>query len=74
MVMQDTKTVVSNVHFSSTVFPTEEDMTLWDSLSPEEQRAVVERDLDAAEASGIAAPESMEQMIQRVRANPAHDL
>jgi hypothetical protein len=72
--MQNTKIDVSNVHFSSTVFPTDEDMKLWDSLSPDEQRAVVERDLHAAEASGIAAPESMEQLIQRVRANMAHDL
>jgi hypothetical protein len=62
--MQDTKTDISNVHFSSTVFPTDEDMKLWNSLSPEEQRAVVERDLDAAETSGIAAPESMEQMSE----------
>ena len=72
--MQDTKIDVSNVHFSSTVFPTDEDMKLWDSLSPEEQRAVVERDLDDAEASGTSASEPMEQMIQRVRANRAHDL
>ncbi len=72
--MQDTKTDVSNVHFSSTVFPTDEDMKLWDSLSSEEQRAVIERDLDAAEASGVSAPESMEQMMQRVRVEAAHDL
>ncbi len=72
--MQDTKIDVSNVHFSSTVFPTDEDMKLWNSLSPEEQRAIVKRDLDDAEASGTAVPESMEQMIQRVRANSAHDL
>ena len=72
--MQNTKIDVSKVHFSSTVFPTDEDMKLWDSLSPEEQRAVIERDLDEAEASGVSAPESMEQMIQRVRANRAHDL
>jgi predicted Fe-S protein YdhL (DUF1289 family) len=72
--MQETKTDVSKVHFTSTVFPTEEDMKLWNSMSPEEQRAVIERDLDAAEASGTAAPESMEQMMQRVRAGQAHDL
>jgi hypothetical protein len=72
--MQNTKIDVSNVHFSSTVFPTDDDMKLWDSLGPEEQRAVIRRDLDAAEASGKAAPESMEQMIQRVRANVARDL
>ena len=65
--MRDTKIDVSNVHFSSTIFPTDEDMELWHSLSPEEQRAVIRRELDEGEASGIAAPESMEQVIQRVR-------
>ena len=67
--MSDTKTIdVSHIRFSSTVFPTDEDMRLWDSLSPEEQRAVIERDLDEAERSGIAKPESMDQVIARVRA------
>ena len=72
--MPETKTDISNVRFSSTVFPTDEDMKLWDSLSPEEQHAAIRRDLDEAEASGRAAPESMEAMIQRVRAYRAHDL
>ncbi len=72
--MQETKTDISKVQFTSTVFPTDEDMELWNSLSPEEQRAVIERDLDEAEASGIAVSESMEQMMQRVRAGKAHDL
>jgi hypothetical protein len=72
--MQDTKFDISDIQFSSTVFPTDEDMKLWHSLSPEEQRAVIQRELDEGEASGIAAPESMEQMIQRVRAETAHDL
>ena len=72
--MQETKEDISNVQFSSTVFPTEEDMERWHSLSPEEQCAVILRELDEGEASGIAAPESMEQMIQRVRAETAHDL
>jgi hypothetical protein len=66
--MQDKKIDVSNAHFSSTVFPTDGDMKLWNSLSPEEQRAVVGRDLDAAEASasGAPAPKSMEQIVQRI--------
>ena len=67
--MSETKTVdISHIRFTSTVFPTEEDMRLWDSLSAEERRAVVRRDLDEAEASGIAEPESVEQIIERVRA------
>ena len=72
--MQETKIDVSQIQFSSTFFPTEEDMALWHSLSPEEQRAVIQRDLDEGEASGIAAPESLEAMFQRARAETAHDL
>ena len=67
--MSDAKTVdISHVSFSSTVFPTDEDMKLWDSLSADEQRAVIERDLDQAEASGIAHAVSLEEIIERVRA------
>ena len=67
--MGATKTVdVSHIRFTSTVFPTEADIELWESLSPEEQRAVVARDLDEAEAGGIAKPESIDQVIARVRA------
>ena len=66
--MSETKTIdVSHIRFTSTVFPTEEDMRLWDSLSAEERRAVVRRDLDEAEASGIAEPETIGQVIERVR-------
>lgn len=67
--MAETKTIdVSHIRFTSTVFPTDGDMKLWDSLSAEQQRAVVRRDLDEAEASGVAEPESAEEVMQRVRA------
>ena len=67
--MNETKMIdISHIRFTSTVFPTDEDMKLWDSLSAEERRAVVRRDLDEAEASGIAEPETIEQVIERVRA------
>jgi predicted Fe-S protein YdhL (DUF1289 family) len=59
---------VSQIRFASTVFPTGEDMNLWNSLTPEEQRAVIRRDLDEAEAGGIAEPESAEAVIRRMRA------
>lgn len=69
--MSTTKTLdVSHIRFTSTVFPTEADMKLWDSLSPEEQRAVVQRDLDEAEASGVAPHETVEELLARVRAKP----
>lgn len=68
--MSETKTIdMSHIHFSSTVFPTAEDMRLWDSLSPEEQRAVVRRDLDRAEASGVAPAETMAEVMVRARAD-----
>ena len=59
---------ISEIKFSSTVFPSEEDMKLWSALSAEEKRAVIARDLDAAEASGIAPVETAQQIIERVRA------
>ena len=58
---------VSHIRFTSTVFPTDEDMKLWNSLTALEQRAVLQRDLDDAEASGIADPESAVEVIRRVR-------
>lgn len=67
--MSETKAIdISHVKFTSTVFPTEEDMRLWDSLSAAEQRAVVRRDLDEGEASGVAEPETVDQVLERVRA------
>lgn len=71
--MAEIKTIeISHIRFSSTVFPTAEDMKLWDSLSAEEQRAVVQRDLDEGEASGIAETESVEEIMLRVRSAPNH--
>lgn len=42
-------------------------MNLWDSLSNDEKIAVIDRDLAAAEAGGIARPETMAERIERVR-------
>lgn len=74
--MSGTRTIdIANIEFGSTVFPDDADMRLWESLTPEEQRAVIVRDLDAAEAGGVAAPETPEEIIARVRARTArHDL
>lgn len=67
--MSETKKIDgTNVTFSSTACPSEEDMALWNSLSAEQQRALVRRDLDEAEASGVAEPETADQVIRRVRA------
>ena len=62
-----------SVRFTSTVFPTRKDMATWEKLSPAEKRAIIARDLDAGEASGLAEPETVEQVLRRVRtvANPS---
>lgn len=71
--MAETKMIdVSHIRFTSTAFPTGEDMRLWNSLTAEEQRAVVRRALDEGEASGVAEPESAEEIIRRVRAESEH--
>ena len=57
------------VKFASTVYLTAEDMKLWDSLSPERQRAVVMRDLAETEASGLAPKQSMAEIIAEARAS-----
>lgn len=65
---------VSHVRFSSTVFPSADDMKLWNSLSPAEQRAVIERDEEAGFQSDIAKKETLEDRLARVRADMVHAL
>ena len=43
---------ISNIKLTSYVFPTAADMKLWDSLKPEEQAAVIWRDID----EGLCTP------------------
>ena len=54
--------------FQSTVFPTAKDIKLWESLSPEQRRAIIARELDEAEKSGVAEDVSIDDLIARVRA------
>lgn len=72
--MSTQKTDISGIAFSSTVFPSAEDMALWNSLSAEQQRALIERDEEAGSESGTAEPETLEDRLARVRANMAHAL
>jgi len=66
--MSEPKTInAPDVKFSSTVFPTEEDAALWESLSPEEQRAIIARDEEVGFRSGIAPKESLTARLARVR-------
>ena len=59
---------VTESDFDSLAFPSPEDKKLWDSLNPEQQRALIARSLDDAEKSGPAEAGSMDDLIARVRA------
>jgi hypothetical protein len=68
--MSDIETTddISHVKFSSTVFPTDEDMKLWDSLSLEQKKAVELRDVEEGRASGLAEPCTMADIIAEAKA------
>lgn len=67
--MGNKKLDVSHIRFTSTVFPTAEDIKLWDSLSDAEQWAVTLGRLNSREANTAAPFESMEEIISRVRSS-----
>lgn len=64
---------VSHIKFVSMACPTDEDVKLWKSLSDEQQHAVLERELDAAEKSGIAPERSMADLVAEARADMRHE-
>lgn len=69
MLMSDTKTIdISHIQFHSAVFPTDEDMALWNSLSAAEQFAIIERSEEAGFQSGKAQTECLKERLARVRA------
>ena len=65
---QETKEV-SGARLESPAWPTAADRALWDSLSPEEQRALIALELEEAEKSEPAESASMDDLIARVRAS-----
>jgi len=67
--MSDTKIVdISKVQFTSTVFPTDADMKLWESLTPEQRKAVEARDEKEGYNSGISEQRSMQELIAEAKA------
>jgi hypothetical protein len=66
--MSDTKTIdVSHVAFASTAFPTPEDKALWESLTPAERLAVVQRDEESGFKSGVAGSASLHEILAECR-------
>ena len=67
--MSDTKAMaMEDIKLSSTVFPTGEDIALWQSLSDDQRRAIIERDEQAALDSGIADKASLHEILTETRA------
>ena len=66
--MSDIETIdISHVKFTSTVFPTDEDMKLWNSLTPEQRKAVEPRDEEQGYQSGLAEPCTMSEIIAEAK-------
>lgn len=66
--MSDIKAVdISGIKFSSTVFPTPEDRVLWESLTPAQRLAIVERDEEAGFRSGAARNASKSELLAEIR-------
>lgn len=59
---------ISKIKFSSTVFPTPEDMAVWESLTPEQRKAVEMREIQEGKASGLAEPCTMADIIAEAKA------
>ena len=73
--MKDTKIIdVSHIKFTSTAFPTDEDMKLWRGLTPEQREAVIIEAEEKGFRSGIALDESAEERLARVRAKAVRGL
>jgi len=73
--MSTVKTIgSSDSRLSSTVFPTDEDMKLWNSFTPEERQAFIIEAEENGFQSGVAPAESVEERLARVRAEAAHEL
>ena len=63
------KTVdISEVSFSSTVFPTDADKALWESLSDEQRQALIAQSEQSALESGIADNVSLQELLSESRA------
>lgn len=72
--MSDTKVDISHIHFTSSAAPTEEDMKLWHSLTPEEQEAVVIRDIEEGLKGPAAERCSKEELMTEALAKRHHAL
>jgi len=67
--MSDTETIdISGIKFSSTVFPSKDDVKLWESLTLEQRKAVEIRDVEEGRTSGLSEPCTMSEIIAEAKA------
>lgn len=59
---------VSGVTLSSLVFPTRQDMAVWNALTPEQREAFIAEAEARGAQSGMARDESLAERLSRVRA------
>lgn len=72
---ENTDTIdISQIKFTSTVFPTEGDMKLWHSLSSQEKRAVVMGDIKQGLEGSPALIASKDEIIAEVLDEMQHAL
>ena len=62
---------ISLICFQSTTFPTEEDMKLWRTLTPAQQQAVIDRDIQEGLKGLRAARQTQDEIVSAVLAEYA---
>jgi hypothetical protein len=67
-------TDIEKIRFSSIVFPSAEDLALWENLSNEERAAIIARDEHAAFESGIAEKSTLREILAETRAEAKREL
>jgi|GEM_PF-1949823 len=68
--MDTVKTVdITDIVFSSSVFPTREDMALWEKLTDEQRQALIAQSELSAFESGIADTSSLQELLGEARAD-----
>jgi len=66
--MDTIKTIdISGVTFSSTVFPSSEDIALWEKLSDEQRQVLITQSEQSAFESGIAEKSSLQELLSETR-------
>ena len=67
------KNNIDQIEFESTAFPTADDMKMWHRLTPAEQQAVVDRDVNEGLQGPPAKRQTKDEVVAAVLARYAAD-